>query len=883
MATNHPLNLRRGLAFKMIMYVFVSITILFALIFYFTIKITHEIVVNNLKSNAEYLTVSTVSKIEKVLNSIEIVSDNYARIIELNGFDEATLNRFLRMMVENNTDITGACLAFEPYHRSRSEKFYSLYYYRKDDKIEFKNLGNQTYDYFHMDWYQNSRELGKALWCEPYFDTGGANMLLSTYSVPIYVTRDKKKELIGILTVDLSLDWLQRFVKEIKVYQSGYGFMISKAGTIITHPIKGFIMNETIFSIADEQKSTELRKIGRNMIDGKSSFAEIEYRNAKTGKLSWISYAPIPLNGWSLGIVFPVEELMADATRLRIMVLSLGTGGGFILILIIVLISRSITRPLRRLTLTTETFARGEFDVELPLINSKDEIGLLNSAFRSMQEKLTLTIQDLQSTYLQLQESNEKLEDYSHSLEEKVELRTSELRNKNNELDTAFTNIKTLNEIGKKITSTLDIDSIQSIVYQHVNSLMDASSFLIMLYNEPEKKLECKLSMEKGAKLPPFEIPMSEKNRFAVWCVENATPVFMNDIDSEYSRYVPFRAKPKAGEVVSSMIYLPMLIDERIVGVISAQSFKKNAYNQYQFDMLSNLANFVAIAFDNAFAYEKINKANTDLKAAQTQLIQSEKLASLGQLTAGIAHEIKNPLNFVNNFSELSIELVAEVIEELVKLSDKISPKDSDYIKGILQDIESNVKRINEHGKRADSIIRGMLLHSRGRAGEMQPTDINSMLAEYVALGYHGMRASDNTFNIRIESEYDKTIGLVNVVPQDISRVFLNIINNACYSTAQKKKELKDSYFPVLRVSTRQDEDKVIILIRDNGKGIPQNIIDRIFNPFFTTKPAGSGTGLGLSISFDIIVREHHGEMKVISQEGEYAEFIISIPVSKHS
>ena len=176
-----------------------------------------------------------------------------------------------------------------------------------------------------------------------------------------------------------------------------------------------------------------------------------------------------------------------------------------------------------------------------------------------------------------------------------------------------------------------------------------------------------------------------------------------------------------------------------------------------------------------------------------------------------------------------------------------------------------------------------MLLHSRGRAGEMQPTDINSMLAEYVALGYHGMRASDNTFNIRIESEYDNTIGLVNVVPQDISRVFLNIINNACYSTAQKKKELKDSYFPVLRVSTRQDEDKVIILIRDNGKGISQNIIDRIFNPFFTTKPAGSGTGLGLSISFDIIVREHHGEMKVISQEGEYAEFIISIPVSKHS
>jgi signal transduction histidine kinase len=253
-------------------------------------------------------------------------------------------------------------------------------------------------------------------------------------------------------------------------------------------------------------------------------------------------------------------------------------------------------------------------------------------------------------------------------------------------------------------------------------------------------------------------------------------------------------------------------------------------------------------------------------------------MASLGQLTAGIAHEIKNPLNFVNNFSELSVELAGEVIEEIDKLSGIIDPKDSDYLKGILRDIESNVKKINEHGKRADSIIRGMLLHSRGKSGEMQPTDLNALLAEYVALGYHGLRATDNTFNIKIETEYDPSIGLVNVVPQDMSRVFLNLINNACYSTAQKKKELKDSYFPILRVSTQKIPDKIIIRIWDNGKGIPQTILDRIFNPFFTTKPAGSGTGLGLSISYDIIVQEHHGEVKVNSKEGEFAEFIISLP-----
>jgi signal transduction histidine kinase len=496
-----------------------------------------------------------------------------------------------------------------------------------------------------------------------------------------------------------------------------------------------------------------------------------------------------------------------------------------------------------------------------------------------MQGKLALTIGDLREASEQLRESNEKLEEYSRSLEDKVEERTAELSTKNKELDAAFNNIRTLNEIGKKITSTLDIDSIQDMVYEHVNSLMDATSFLIMVHNEAEQRLECKLSMEKGVRLPPFEIPLSEENRFAVWCVKHASPVFMNDIDTEYIRYVPFRAKPKAGEVVSSLIYLPMMIEDRIVGVISAQSFKKNAYSQYQYDMLLNLANFVAIAFDNAFAYEKINKANNELKAAQTQLIQAEKMASLGQLTAGIAHEIKNPLNFVNNFSELSIELAAEVIEEIEKMPDSVDPKDKEYVIGIVQDIESNVKKINEHGKRADSIIRGMLLHSRGKSGEMQETDLNALLAEYVALGYHGLRASDNTFNIKIESDYDSAIGKVRVVPQDISRVFLNLVNNACYSTVQKKAELKDAYFPILSVSTKRTGDSVIIRVRDNGKGIPPAIVERIFNPFFTTKPAGSGTGLGLSISYDIIVQEHKGEIKVESVEGEWAEFTITLPV----
>ncbi|MGE4569390.1 MAG: sensor histidine kinase, partial [Bacteroidales bacterium] len=274
----------------------------------------------------------------------------------------------------------------------------------------------------------------------------------------------------------------------------------------------------------------------------------------------------------------------------------------------------------------------------------------------------------------------------------------------------------------------------------------------------------------------------------------------------------------------------------------------------------------------------ELRKKNDELVAAQAQLVQSEKLASLGQLTAGIAHEIKNPLNFVNNFAELTIELTDELSEEMERLTASLPEKERNYYASILSDIASNARKINDHGKRADSIVKGMLLHSRGKAGDLQPTDVNALLAEYVNLGYHGMRAQDSNFNVKIEALYDETLGQIEVVPQDLSRVFLNLINNACYSTHEKKKEQKEGYFPVLTITSRNLGDKAEFRIRDNGKGIPREITDKIFNPFFTTKPAGQGTGLGLSLSYDIVVNTHHGQLTVNSEVGEYAEFIIVLP-----
>lgn len=269
---------------------------------------------------------------------------------------------------------------------------------------------------------------------------------------------------------------------------------------------------------------------------------------------------------------------------------------------------------------------------------------------------------------------------------------------------------------------------------------------------------------------------------------------------------------------------------------------------------------------------------NREIIKAQEQLIMQEKLASLGALTAGIAHEIKNPLNFVNNFAELSVDLTKELGEDITKQQDRLDPKTLTNIQDLLKDLEHNAVKINEHGKRADSIVRGMLMHSRGKSGERMPTDINVLLDEHINLAYHGLRALDSNFNIGVETEYDKTIGQVEVVAQDLSRVFLNIVNNACYATNERKKESGDGFSPKLSVSTKNLGDKVEIRIRDNGQGIPPEIRDRIFEPFFTTKPTGKGTGLGLSLSYDIVVKQHRGEIRVDSKAGEFTEFIILLP-----
>ncbi len=308
---------------------------------------------------------------------------------------------------------------------------------------------------------------------------------------------------------------------------------------------------------------------------------------------------------------------------------------------------------------------------------------------------------------------------------------------------------------------------------------------------------------------------------------------------------------------------------------------EKTAYAN-KMNMLGLIAGLGAILLIAIILYRnnrKKQKANkvlestlNNLKSTQTQLIQSEKMASLGELTAGIAHEIQNPLNFMNNFSEVNKELLEEMKEELDK-------GNTPEAKSIADNVIKNEEKINHHGKRADTIVKGMLQHSRSSNGQKEPTDINALCDEYLRLSYHGLRAKDKSFNATMKTDFDNSIGNINIIPQDIGRVVLNLINNAFYAVDEKKKQIGEGYEPTVSIGTKKINGNVEISVTDNGNGIPQKVLDKIFQPFFTTKPTGQGTGLGLSLSYDII-KAHGGELKVETKENEGSTFIIQLLIS---
>lgn len=426
-------------------------------------------------------------------------------------------------------------------------------------------------------------------------------------------------------------------------------------------------------------------------------------------------------------------------------------------------------------------------------------------------------------------------------------------------------NIELISEMGRDITGSLSFKSIINTVYGHVNKLMDASVFGVGIYNKEKNLLEFPATKENGTTLSPYSYDVEDPNRPACWCFRNKKRFIVNDFEKEHKEYISDIEDTVAGNHASSIIYLPLIHKGNCMGVITAQSFNTNAYNDYHINILESLATYAAVALDNAETYRS-------LQTMQTQLVQSEKMASLGELTAGIAHEIQNPLNFVNNFSEVNIDLIDEMNEEIRK-------GNLEEVKDIASNIRGNEEKIIFHGKRADGIVKSMLQHSRSSSDTRVLTDVNNLCDEYLRLAFHGMRAKDKSFNSGMETKFDENAGKVNIVPQDIGRVLLNLLTNAFYEVNEKRKAEIEGYLPMVRIETIRSEKNIQINVSDNGRGITEEIRKKIFQPFFTTKPTGKGTGLGLSLSYDI-VKAHGGELSVSSVPGESTQFKIILPIS---
>ena len=452
----------------------------------------------------------------------------------------------------------------------------------------------------------------------------------------------------------------------------------------------------------------------------------------------------------------------------------------------------------------------------------------------------------------------------------------SELRQRTDELGRSVGELRALGEVSQAVNSTLDIETVLSTIVAKAVQLSGTDAGAIYVFDELEREFRLRatygMDQELIDALRQQHIGMDEPN------VERAfaegEPIQVADLRED--------APSPANEIVLRAGYrarlaAPLMRGEEIVGMLVVRRRTPGAFPPNIVDLMKTFAAQSALAIENARLFNNVEASLEDLRTAQDRLIQTEKLASLGQLTAGIAHEIKNPLNFVNNFSAVSVELIDELREALQGM--QIDNKQRAGVNEIADMLQGNLDKVVQHGKRADAIVKNMLLHSRQGSGEHRPVDINALVDESLNLAYHGARAEKQGFTITLERSFDPAAGEADLFPQEITRALLNLISNGFYAATKRKADANEGdYEPTLAAATKSLGGRVEIRIRDNGTGIPPEVKEKLFNPFFTTKPAGEGTGLGLSISHDIIVKQHGGSIEVDTQPGAFTEFRIILP-----
>jgi sigma-B regulation protein RsbU (phosphoserine phosphatase) len=386
---------KNSLSYRIIFRILLFCTIIWLVIFSVYYTFTRHSIRSNTIEQAKLLTENMVNKIEKTLQPIEILPENLSWMAETGNIPKDSVYSFLESMIKNNPEVYASAIAFEPYTHDSKTKYWSPYAYREGDKIMTKQLGSEAYDYFIMDWYQIPATLHKPYWSEPYFDTGGANALISTYSVPFYTVKNGKRVFSGIITVDVSLDWLTQIVNETKILESGYAFLITRSGTYVTNPNKSLIMNETIFTMAKESDQPEIREIGRRMINGETG--SYSFKHKENGKIT-VYYINLPSNKWSIGLVLPNDEMYADLFALNIFIIVLAILGLAILVIFTVRIIQNQLKPLSKFSKSAQTIAKGNFQEALPVVTTDDEMKELHDSFEFMQKELSNYVANLKET-----------------------------------------------------------------------------------------------------------------------------------------------------------------------------------------------------------------------------------------------------------------------------------------------------------------------------------------------------------------------------------------------------------------------------------------------------------------------------------------------------